>query len=80
LGNCLLEHWQKCAKTELLPFLTILGTRMRAKPMAFLGLSGFLAKQVTFKIDRNGNIAGIFSRVNVKKHSQEMLEALDKLK
>lgn len=48
--------------------------------MAFLELSGFLAKHVTCIIDRNGNIVGIFSKVDVKKHSQEMLEALDKLR
>lgn len=40
----------------------------------------FLAKQVAFIIDRNGNIVGIFSKVDVKKHFQEVLEALGKLR
>jgi peroxiredoxin Q/BCP len=51
-----------------------------AKAYGVLGLGGLLAKRVTFIIDKSGSIAAIFSRVDTKQHSQEVLEALEKVR
>jgi len=75
------ESHEKFSKHYNLPFTLLSDNRKEvAKAYGVLGTGGFLAKRVTFIIDKNGNIAGIFSKVDVKKHSQEVLEALDKLR
>jgi peroxiredoxin Q/BCP len=75
------ESHEKFSKHYNLPFTLLSDNRKEvARVYGVLGTGGFLAKRVTFIIDKNGNIAGIFSKVDVKKHSQEVLEALDKLK
>jgi peroxiredoxin Q/BCP len=51
-----------------------------AKAYGVLGIGGFLAKRITFIIDKEGTIAAVFSKVDVKQHSQEVLKALDELK
>lgn len=51
-----------------------------AKAYGVLGIGGFLTKRVTFIIDKEGRIAAVFPKVDVKRHSQEVLEALDQLK
>lgn len=51
-----------------------------AKTYGVLGTAGFLAKRVTFIINKSGEIAAIFPKVDVKQHSQEVLKALDELK
>ena len=76
-----IESHAKFSKHYNLPFTLLSDNRKEvAKAYGVLGTGGFLAKRVTFIIDRDGNIAGIFSKVDVKRHSQEVLEALDKLK
>jgi len=75
------ESHEKFSKHYNLPFTLLSDNRKEvAKAYGVLGTGGFLAKRVTFIIDKNGNIAGIFSKVDVKRHSQEVLEALDKLR
>jgi len=63
-----------------LPF-TILSDHSKevAKAYGVLGLGGFLARRVTFIINKEGKIARIFSKVDVKRHSGEVLKALDEL-
>jgi len=64
-----------------LPFTLLSDNKKEvAKAYGVLGLGGLLAKRVTFIIDRSGSIAAIFSRVDVKQHSQEVLEALEKVR
>jgi len=74
------ESHEKFSKHYNLPFTLLSDNRKEvARAYGVLGTGGFLAKRVTFIIDKNGNIAGIFSKIDVKRHSQEVLEALDKL-
>jgi len=75
------ESHAKFSEHHSLPFALLSDNRKEvAKAYSVLGTGGFLAKRVTFIIDKNGNIAGIFPKVDVKKHSQELLETLDKLR
>jgi peroxiredoxin Q/BCP len=75
------ESHAKFSEHYNLPFTLLSDNRKEvAKAYGVLGTGGFLVKRVTFIIDRDGNIAGIFSKVDVKRHSQEVLEALGKLK
>jgi peroxiredoxin Q/BCP len=64
----------------MLPF-TILSDHKKevAKAYGVLGVGGFLAKRVTFVIDKDGKIARIFAKVDVKQHSEEVLRALEEL-
>ena len=50
-----------------------------ARAYGVLGIGGFLAKRVTFIINREGKITRIFPKVNVKQHSEEVLKALEEL-
>jgi peroxiredoxin Q/BCP len=50
-----------------------------AKAYGVLGIGGFLAKRVTFIIDKNGRITHIFPKVDVGRHSEEVLKALEEL-
>ena len=50
-----------------------------AKAYGVLGVGGFLAKRVTFIIDKEGKITHIFPKVDVKQHSEEVLKALEEL-
>lgn len=64
-----------------LPFTLLSDNKKEAaKAYGVLVLGGLLAKRVTFIIDKSGSIAAIFSRVDVKQHSQEVLEALEKVR
>jgi peroxiredoxin Q/BCP len=64
-----------------LPFPILSDNRKTvAKAYGVLGTGGFLAKRVTFIIDKEGKIAAVFPKVDVKRHSQEVLKALDQLK
>jgi len=75
------ESHAKFSEHHSLPFTLLSDNRKEvAKTYGVLGIGGFLAKRVTFIIDRNGSIAGIFPKVDVKKHSQQVLEALVKLR
>jgi len=50
-----------------------------AKAYRVLGIGGFLTKRVTFIIDKKGKITHIFPKVDVKRHSEEVLKALEEL-
>ena len=44
-----------------------------------LGIGGLLAKRATFIINKDGKITHIFPKVDVKRHSEEVLKALEEL-
>jgi peroxiredoxin Q/BCP len=75
-----MESHSKFSEKYALPF-AILSDRGKevAKAYGVLGTGGFLAKRVTFIIDKNGKITDIFAKVDVKKHSKEVLRAIEKL-
>jgi peroxiredoxin Q/BCP len=50
-----------------------------AKTYGVLGIGGFLARRVTFIINKDGKITHIFPKVDVKQHSEEVLKALEEL-
>ena len=74
------ESHTKFSEKYSLPF-AILSDRSKevAKTYGVLGTGGFLTKRVTFIIDKNGRIAHIFPKVDVKKHSEEVLRAIEQL-
>jgi peroxiredoxin Q/BCP len=51
-----------------------------ARAYGVLGIGGFLARRVTFIIDKKGKIAHIFPKVDVKQHNEEVLGALEELR
>jgi len=74
------ESHTKFSEKYSLPF-AILSDRSKevAKTYGVLGTGGFLTKRVTFIIDKNGRIAYVFPKVDVKKHSEEVLRAIEQL-
>jgi peroxiredoxin Q/BCP len=75
------ESHKRFSEKYNLPFLILSDNRKEvAKAYGVLGIGGLLAKRVTFIIDKEGTIAAVFSKVDVKRHSQEVLKALDELK
>lgn len=75
------ESHIKFSEKYNLPFLLLSDSGKNvAKAYGVLGIGGFLAKRVTFVIDKEGKIAAVFANVDVKHHSEEVLEALDKLR
>jgi peroxiredoxin Q/BCP len=51
-----------------------------AKAYGVLGVGGILAKRVTFIINKDGRITHIFPKIDVKRHSEEVLKALEEIK
>lgn len=51
-----------------------------AKAYGVLAAGGLFAKRVTFIINKEGKITHIFPKVDVKRHSEEVLKALEELK
>ncbi len=75
------ESHKKFSEKYNLPFLILSDDKKEAaKAYGVLGVGGFLAKRVTFIIGKDGTIARIFPKVDVKKHSEEVLKALDELR
>jgi peroxiredoxin Q/BCP len=75
------ESHMKFSEKYNLPFLLLSDSRKEvAKAYGVLGTGGFLAKRVTFVIDKEGRIAAVFPKVDVKHHSEEVLKVLDELK
>jgi peroxiredoxin Q/BCP len=74
------ESHSKFSEKYNLPF-AILSDKNKevAEAYGVLGVGGFLAKRVTFIINKDGKITHIFPKVNVKQHSEEILKALEKL-
>jgi peroxiredoxin Q/BCP len=50
-----------------------------ARAYGVLGIGGFLARRVTFIIDKQGKITNIFPKVDVKQHNEEVLRAIEEL-
>ncbi len=75
------ESHLKFSEKYNLPF-TILSDNKKevAKAYNVLGVGGVLAKRFTFIINKDGKITHIFPKVDVKRHSKEVLKALDELK
>ena len=74
------ESHQKFSEKHNLPF-AILSDHSKevAKAYGVLGIGEFLAKRVTFIINKDGKITRIFPKVDVKRHSEDVLKALDEL-
>lgn len=74
------ESHLKFSEKYMLPF-TILSDHKKevAKAYGVLGVGGFLAKRVTFIINKDGKITHVFTKVDVKQHSEEVLKALEEL-
>jgi peroxiredoxin Q/BCP len=74
------ESHAKFSEKYNLPF-AILSDKNKevAKTYGVLGIEGFLAKRVTFIINKDGKITHIFPKVDVKKHFEEVLKALEEL-
>ena len=74
------ESHSKFSEKYNLPF-DILSDKNKevAKAYGVLGIAGLAARRVTFIIDKNGEIARIFPKVDVKQHSEEVLKALEEL-
>ena len=74
------ESHSKFSEKFNLPF-AILSDKSKevAKAYGVLGIGGFLAKRVTFIINKDGKITHIFPKVDVKQHSEEVLKALEEL-
>jgi peroxiredoxin Q/BCP len=75
------ESHMKFSEKYSLPFLLLSdGRKEVAKAYGVLGTGGFLAKRVTFVINKEGKIAAVFPKVDVKNHSEEVLKVLDELR
>ncbi|MFH0909762.1 MAG: peroxiredoxin [bacterium] len=76
-----LETQNKFRATYNLPF-HLLSDRKKKVARAYdaLGIAGLMAQRRTFLIDPNGNLAHIFSNVDVGKHNSEVAAVLKKLK
>lgn len=74
------ESHSRFSKEYNLPF-SILSDKNKevAEAYGVLGVGGFLAKRVTFIINKDGKITHIFPKVDVKRHSEEILKALENL-
>jgi peroxiredoxin Q/BCP len=74
------ESHAKFSEKYNLPF-AILSDKSKevAKTYGVLGIGGFLAKRITFIINKDGKITHIFPKVDVKQHSEEVLKALEEL-
>jgi peroxiredoxin Q/BCP len=74
------ESHKKFSDKYNLPFSILSDNRKEtAKAYGVLGIGGLMAKRITFIIDKNGTIARIFPKVDVTKHSEEVLQAIDEL-
>ena len=74
------ESHTKFSEEYKLPFLILSDNNKEvANAYGVLGVGGFLAKRVTFIINKDGTITHIFPKVDVKFHSEEVLKALKEL-
>jgi peroxiredoxin Q/BCP len=74
------ESHSKFSEKYNLPF-AILSDKNKevAKAYDVLGVGGFLTKRVTFIINKSGKITHIFPKVDVGRHSEEVMKALEEL-
>lgn len=74
------ESHAKFSEKYNLPFPILSDSRKEvAKTYGVLGIGGFLTKRVTFIINKDGKITHVFPKVDVKKHSEEVLRTLEEL-
>jgi peroxiredoxin Q/BCP len=74
------ESHSKFSQKYNLPFSILSdSSKQVARAYGVLGIGGFLAKRVTFIINKEGIITHIFPKVDVKKHNEEVLKALEEL-
>jgi peroxiredoxin Q/BCP len=74
------ESHSKFSEKYMLPFTILSDSKKEvAKAYGVLGVGGFLAKRVTFIINKDGKITHVFTKVDVKQHSEEILKALEEL-
>jgi peroxiredoxin Q/BCP len=75
------ESHSKFSQKYNLPF-AILSDKSKEVARAYgaLGIGGLLAKRYTFIISREGKIAHVFTKVDARKHSEEVLKALEEVK
>ena len=74
------ESHSKFSEEYKLPFFILSdNNKETAKAYGVLGVGGFLAKRVTFIINKDGRITHIFPKVDVKHHSEAVLKALEEL-
>jgi peroxiredoxin Q/BCP len=74
------ESHKKFSEKYALPFTILSDNRKEvAKAYGVLGTGGLMAKRVTFIIGKDGTIARIFPKVDVKNHSEQVLQALDEI-
>ena len=72
------ESHAKFSKEYKLPFAILSDSKKDvARAYGVLGVGGLLAKRITFIINKEGKITHIFPKVDVKRHSEEVLKALD---
>ena len=75
------ESHSKFSEKYNLPFPILSDNgKVAATAYGVLGIAGLLAKRVTFIINKDGRITHIFPRVDVKRHSEEILKALEELR
>ena len=75
------ESHSKFSEKYNLPFPILSDNgKVAATAYGVLGIAGLLAKRVTFIINKDGRITHIFPRVDVKRHSEEVLKALEELR
>ena len=75
------ESHEKFSREYNLPFDILSdATKEVAKAYGVLGFGGFIARRVTFIINKEGRITHIFPKVDVKQHSQEVLKAIEEIK
>ena len=74
------ESHKKFSEKHNLPFSLLSDNQKEvAKQYGVLGFGSILTKRVTFIIDKKGKIAWIFPKVDIKKHSKEVLDVIDKI-
>lgn len=74
------ESHAKFSEKYELPFTLLSDAHKEvAKKYGSLGIGGVIAKRMTFIISREGKIAAIFPKVDVKQHSGEVLKAISDL-
>ena len=74
------ESHAKFSEEYKLPFAILSdNSKEVARTYGVLGIGSFLAKRVTFIINKEGKITHIFPKVDVKQHSEEVLKALEEL-
>jgi peroxiredoxin Q/BCP len=75
------ESHSKFSEKYNLPFQILSDNgKETAKAYGVLGIGGLLAKRATFIINKDGKITHIFPKVDVKRHSEEVLKALEELR